>query len=308
MSVRWLLEKGVRWRVGNWESIKIWKDRWLNEGSGKFISPNIVFEQDAKVALLIDKDRGCWRDDVLEGIFLPLDVKRIRDTIILSRWPADIRCWEGSKDRVFRVRDAYSLAIMEDQPSSSNGINPIWSRSASWCTNEVGNFREWFAVNGQALSREGLEVFSMVWTPRVEVLVWGIIRRDKEGKVVYVRDKYLADDWTPELAEARAALEVVTAAKEEGWSMVTIEGDAQVIVQALQYKLTRRSQVQICVEDILAFRPCFDNITFSFCFRECNSAAHRLVKWEISQYCDEVWHDGCQMWISDIVIFDMLSY
>lgn len=132
----------------------------------------------------------------------------------------------------------------------------------------------------------------------------GIIARDSGGNVVLTKSKTLVHDWAPGLCEARAALEAITTAKEEGWSKVIVEGDAQVIIRALQQVSKRKGQVQLFIDDAIALYSCFDSISFMFCFRECNYAAHRLAKWAVNQFCDEVWHDGGPIWISDVIVSD----
>ncbi|KAL2906950.1 Switch 2 [Bienertia sinuspersici] len=54
----------------------------------------------------------------------------------------------------------------------------------------------------------------------------GVIARDCEGKVLVAKAKTLLHNWSPELCEARAALEPIYMAKDEGYRNIILEGDA----------------------------------------------------------------------------------
>ena len=51
------IQKGMKWRVGNGRSIKVFKDQWLPcEGSGRVLSPPLEHDLDLKVADLMDHE------------------------------------------------------------------------------------------------------------------------------------------------------------------------------------------------------------------------------------------------------------
>lgn len=53
-----MLELGVRWKVCDGNSIKLWKDTWLGgNGTGKLITPVRVLDSEATVASLLDNER-----------------------------------------------------------------------------------------------------------------------------------------------------------------------------------------------------------------------------------------------------------
>lgn len=60
------------------------------------------------------------------------------------------------------------------------------------------------------------------------------------------------------------------------------------VIHALQNVGTRSGNVQLIIEDVLALIPYFESLLFSFCYRECNEVAHRLAKWVVSSFSDEV--------------------
>ncbi|KAL2894806.1 hypothetical protein RDABS01_010715 [Bienertia sinuspersici] len=287
--------------------------------------------------------RCCWREDILQEVFLPIDIKRIQNVPISARFPEDVMYWKGSNDGVFRVREAYRLAIMEDQAACSNESDPIWrirtDRScarceveednlhalrdcswvrriweggkASWCKSGAASFREWFAwmsgenkygqleafaivtwsiwnarndlifedqycspeaccnkamdllqefqrVNNTALNHERRRTEAKWQPPRDDVIKvnfdaaistefdrvgLGIIGRDVGGKVIFAKARTMCNKWESEKGEAHAALEAIETARREGCTKIMIEGDALIVIQALQQHTTRGGPV-----------------------------------------------------------------
>lgn len=71
--------KGMKWRVGDGRAIKIFKDQWLPcVGSGRVLSPPLDHDQEMRVAELIDHELHYWRTELIDGIFLPCEAKRIK--------------------------------------------------------------------------------------------------------------------------------------------------------------------------------------------------------------------------------------
>ncbi|KAL2935438.1 Cytochrome P450 monooxygenase ltmK [Bienertia sinuspersici] len=135
-----------------------------------------------------------------------------------------------------------------------------------------------------------------------------VIARDCEGKVLVAKARTLLYHWSPELCEARAALEAIYMAKDEGYNNIILEGVAQVIIRALQEQIPRGGDTQLVVEDIRAYRTSFSKVSFNFCYKECTLAAHRLAQWVVHQYCEEVWYGEGPEWIYEIIVADSYIY
>ena len=150
---RELLESGIRWRVGNGSSIKVWQDKWIPQPFGfKVVSPNLFFGEDLLVEDLIDKGLSQWRVELLEVLFSPRDTEMILQIPLCSSWPADEIVWHYSRDGSFSVKTAYHLArTLEDLRSSQVGVS-----TASSATN-------WTKI-------WGLEV-----PPKVQHFVWRLV-------------------------------------------------------------------------------------------------------------------------------------
>lgn len=55
MAAQNIVQKGIRWRVGNGQSIRVWEDKWLSHSSTyKVIFPRVLLPSVSRVCDLID--------------------------------------------------------------------------------------------------------------------------------------------------------------------------------------------------------------------------------------------------------------
>ncbi|CAN1245627.1 Uncharacterized mitochondrial protein AtMg00310 [Linum grandiflorum] len=74
MSVQEFLWSGLRWRVGNGESINIWGTKWIPTISGDFVnSAPMELTNDARVRELINPKTDQWESEIVERCF-PADI------------------------------------------------------------------------------------------------------------------------------------------------------------------------------------------------------------------------------------------
>lgn len=67
--------------------------------------------------------------DIINDMFLQVDVDRIKKVPISNSNSPDERVWVASDDGGFRVRDAYSLALRSQSfASCSSGSDPLWKK------------------------------------------------------------------------------------------------------------------------------------------------------------------------------------
>jgi len=130
-GVKWIIEKGSRWIVGDGCNLHAWTARWIpRPTSFTTIRGPHAWDTELKVADFIDKEAGCWREDMVRQMFLPVDAEMILRIPLCTSWPADKLIWHFTSNGSFSVRSAYHLlgALMRgDHPSSSNGTcQQLW--------------------------------------------------------------------------------------------------------------------------------------------------------------------------------------
>ena len=70
MAAKSVVEDGIRWSIGNGESLQIWKDKWIPKpDTYKITSPINPMLYSEKVSTLIDKKRAVWKSDQINSIF-----------------------------------------------------------------------------------------------------------------------------------------------------------------------------------------------------------------------------------------------
>lgn len=68
--MRDVVSKGSRWRIDNWQHVRIWKDNWFPGVAGfKVNIPIRGLDGEAKVGDLIDHDLGIWNREMLKRCF-----------------------------------------------------------------------------------------------------------------------------------------------------------------------------------------------------------------------------------------------
>jgi len=59
-----------------------------------------------RVAKLTDRDRGAWREDMIDAVFLAVDTELIKQIPLCTVWPRGRVMWHFSTSGVFIVRTA----------------------------------------------------------------------------------------------------------------------------------------------------------------------------------------------------------
>ena len=76
---REVIMRGMRWRIGDGSSVRIYQDSWLPIiENGRVSSPISDNNPDALVASLIDQNRCSWREAEVDKIFLPREASIIK--------------------------------------------------------------------------------------------------------------------------------------------------------------------------------------------------------------------------------------
>jgi hypothetical protein len=128
-----LLKTGLVWRVGNGNSIRIWRDNWLpRSGTGRPVTPQGCCRL-RRVCELMD-NHGAWRTDLIRDTFLPVDADEIIKIQTSPRMGEDLLAWGPERYRCFMVRSAYQFALEDHLRSSSvaasrapDGRRAVWA-------------------------------------------------------------------------------------------------------------------------------------------------------------------------------------
>ncbi|KAL0010011.1 hypothetical protein SO802_005119 [Lithocarpus litseifolius] len=112
LKARKVILLGAKWRVGDGESIRIYKDRWLPKSSITHIPS--VLDSEARVAELIDPEAGGWNDQMLDSCFIPFEAQQIRSIPLCASPQADFLYWAFEKEGVYTVKSGYK-AICEEE-------------------------------------------------------------------------------------------------------------------------------------------------------------------------------------------------
>ena len=74
-----VLLRGCRWRIGNGKAVSIWQHYWLpRKNSPQVLSPMVESLAEAKVALLINESTRKWNNEMIDGIFTPVEADMIK--------------------------------------------------------------------------------------------------------------------------------------------------------------------------------------------------------------------------------------
>ncbi len=102
-----VIEKGSRWRIGDGNSAKFWKSRWLPTPiTFKCCFPVKTLPPDAHVAKLIENQPTRWSMKSIDEIFLPFEAEVIKNIPLTKTPTIDKLIWTGTKDRIFSVKSA----------------------------------------------------------------------------------------------------------------------------------------------------------------------------------------------------------
>lgn len=121
-----VLLKGAKWRVGNGESIGVWRDSWLPscEHPG-ILSPVVDGFEEAKVADLIDPVSRQWDLSLIQGLFNPNEADLIRSIPPYRPSCVNKLIWPYTFSGQYSVRLGYRFLVKENttNPAIAN-LNP----------------------------------------------------------------------------------------------------------------------------------------------------------------------------------------
>jgi hypothetical protein len=111
-----LLKKGIIWRTGNGEKIRIWRDNWIPRGDMKAMA-NMTNSRVRRVANLINQEEHSWNEDVVKNIFMDHDAKEILKIRLPKYDEEDFVAWTLEKNGISQCTVPTALPWTFDIPS-----------------------------------------------------------------------------------------------------------------------------------------------------------------------------------------------
>ena len=110
-AAKGVLIDGLRWSIGDGESVHIWNDKWLpTPETFKVMSPRRFIDGREHVSALIDREKGCWRSELIKELFLPHEANSILAIPLTQMQVPDSMVWTATANGVFSVRSAYHVS------------------------------------------------------------------------------------------------------------------------------------------------------------------------------------------------------
>ena len=152
LAARGIIEKGLRWSIGNGKKVNIWKDRWLpTPVSFKVCNPRRQGSNVEMVANLLDCENGIWDANKVKDTFLPHKANVVLGIPISPCLPEDSFIWTRTNNGRFMVRSAYGVALQalkegkqvgdsgdcSDSSKMTNILKSIWKLQ---CPSKIKHF------------------------------------------------------------------------------------------------------------------------------------------------------------------------
>lgn len=127
-----LIQKGIRFIIGNGQSVSLWTNPWLPTCPPR--APHPIQENSlTKVYELLTQDQMRWDEELIRNTIEPHDSNTILAMKICPRMEKDILVWHYNKSGEYFVKSGYWLAThdpasppIEPPPGNLNFKNMIW--------------------------------------------------------------------------------------------------------------------------------------------------------------------------------------
>lgn len=132
ISAKMIIEKGIIWRIGDGEDVRVWGDKWIPIPLTFSIQTLVhILQADANVKDLIDTDTKAWKTSLVNEVFWEDEAEAILNIPLSPLQAKDRRIWRGTKNAEYSVRSAYNMEIELYMVSSNtyedpNQDNNLW--------------------------------------------------------------------------------------------------------------------------------------------------------------------------------------
>ncbi|XP_057419187.1 uncharacterized protein LOC130713437 [Lotus japonicus] len=128
---RWVFEEGARWKVGDGQSIDIWRDKWVPNDAPLIHREDLAQSANLGcVSQLFIPGQRAWDKDLVEMVFWPPTTKAILQ-IPLSLAGGDELFWLGSTDGLYTTKQGY-MFIRERKIARTTSSSLVQAHSSFW--------------------------------------------------------------------------------------------------------------------------------------------------------------------------------
>ncbi|XVF69925.1 hypothetical protein PTKIN_Ptkin11bG0120100 [Pterospermum kingtungense] len=129
---RRILEKGLKWRLGNDRNIRVWKDRWYPETSS-FMIESDPRDRDSEELLVsfIDGEAQKWNEFLIDQVFSVQEARCIKSIPLGVGDVQDVLMWHFDKKGKYTVKSWYKMLsqLIEEGQQVVQGIgNQVWKK------------------------------------------------------------------------------------------------------------------------------------------------------------------------------------
>ncbi|XP_075670045.1 uncharacterized protein LOC142639793 [Castanea sativa] len=131
---REVIMRGMRWRIGDGNSVRIYHDKWLPATEhGRVFSPVSNSNSEALVSTLIDHETCSWREAEVDRLFLPMEASIIKAIPLSFSNRCDTIFWPRNHDEVYFVKSGYKLLMeMECGNGAASSSSSMGAMKSTW--------------------------------------------------------------------------------------------------------------------------------------------------------------------------------
>ncbi|XP_042969199.1 uncharacterized protein LOC122301911 [Carya illinoinensis] len=306
------LRKVCRWRVGNGQTIRIFKDPWLPDGVS--VSSLIEVDENLKVHSLIDASTGWWNVHMMRALFNPNLIQQILK-LQISVNSEDSLYWSHEKTGSFSVKSAYCFLQQNQhlsywQSSSGNSEAVFWKSLWHLKLPKKMKIFAWKACQEKLPTylnlkkKYVLDDAACVLCNQAGV---GVVLRNHNGEVVVACSKVEKEVSFAEFIEAIALLRGLQLCVQWGVPKLMLKTDCLILVNALNENSECLTDFAFILQDIRRLMAAFQEVKVVHVNRLGNLVAHLLARhvWLINDIC--MWWDFCPSFISQAIWLDQLA-
>ena len=111
VAARGVLNRGLKWNIGNGRKARIWIDRLIpTPNSFMVVSPQPSNFENELVEIFLDHKLGRWNTSAVKKSFLPHEAETILSSPINQILPDDALVWAWTKKVNFTMKITYHVA------------------------------------------------------------------------------------------------------------------------------------------------------------------------------------------------------